>query len=209
MYSPFFRSAGGAVLLLIALSRWGISSTLGEENVPLSSLDLGHVEQGWGKPQANRSVDGHPLTIGGVSYQGGVGTHADGAFYIALKRASARFTASVGVDDEVKAHPAAGVEFEVLADGKSVWKSGVMTAGQSPRRLGRREPAGQRRASPGHRRASRIGRGPHSQTAGATSHQFSESLRRASRFPVSVHRRGNRSAAHGIFRRRSASRSHA
>ena len=38
------------------------------------------------------------------------------------------FSASVGVDDEVK-NPAASIEFMVLGDGKILWRSGVLKAG--------------------------------------------------------------------------------
>ena len=42
-----------------------------------------------------------------------------------------RFSASVGVDDEVDKNPAASVEFIVIGDGKELWKSGVMRAGDA------------------------------------------------------------------------------
>jgi hypothetical protein len=35
------------------------------ESVSLGSLDVSKVRQGWGRPQADKSVDGHTISIGG------------------------------------------------------------------------------------------------------------------------------------------------
>ena len=40
----------------------------------LESLDLAAMEQSWGEPHAARSIDDHPLTLGGKTYRHGVGT---------------------------------------------------------------------------------------------------------------------------------------
>ncbi len=81
--------------------------------VRLSSLDLSTMTTGWGQVQVDRSVDGNPLTIAGVQYEQGVGTHADSEFALAVNGAT-RFTAQVGVDDEVL-RDLASVEFFVAA----------------------------------------------------------------------------------------------
>jgi alpha-galactosidase len=104
------------------------------EGIPISSLDLGKMEQGWGKPHVDQSVDGHGISIGGQKFDHGVGTHATSSFYIDLKKGAEKFTASVGVDDEVAGKPAS-VEFEVLGDEKVLWKSGVMKAGDAPKKV--------------------------------------------------------------------------
>ncbi len=107
------------------------------ETVFLDSLDLSKskVQQAWGEPQTNKSVDGHPLAIGGKKFEHGLGTHAVSTLYIDLKGGALRFSASVGIDDEVKNRTEAGVVFHVLGDGRELWKSDVMKAGHSPKKV--------------------------------------------------------------------------
>ena len=132
MRSPKFLAT--ALSAVAALSLCAPAARAADSTVWLSSLDLSAVEQGWGDPHANKSVENHPLSIGGYGFEKGIGTHSDSEFNIALRKGSKRFLASVGVDDEVKDHPAS-IEFEVLGDGKSLWKSGVMRAGQAAKNL--------------------------------------------------------------------------
>ena len=101
--------------------------------VRLESLDLGKIEQGWGTPQAGRSVDGRPLAIGGVAFQHGLGTHAESQMRIDLKGAVLRFVSMVGVDEEVGSK--GSVEFEIWVDGKKAAASGVCRGGQKPKML--------------------------------------------------------------------------
>lgn len=69
--------------------------------------------------------DGHPLTIEGVRYAKGLGTHAPAEieFYTAGRCSTLEFQA--GIDDEVGA--AGSADFEVWADGGRVAHSGVVT----------------------------------------------------------------------------------
>jgi alpha-galactosidase len=101
------------------------------ETVWLDKLDLSVATQGWGEPHKNRSVEGHPLTIAGQSFERGFGTHAEGTLNINLDGGAQSFSASVGVDDEVNKNPASSVEFSVVGDGKVLWSSGVMHAGDA------------------------------------------------------------------------------
>jgi alpha-galactosidase len=93
----------------------------------LESLDLKQVEQEWGEPRANKSVDGHPLTMGGKRFERGLGTHANSTLRIELGGKAERLTATVGVDDEVGARGT--VAFTVTGDGKTLWESGEMRGG--------------------------------------------------------------------------------
>ena len=68
------------------------------------------------------------MSIGRKSFEHGVGTHAESEVTIDLKKTAARFHAFVGVDDEIHG-AAASLEFHVVADGKPLWDSGVMKAG--------------------------------------------------------------------------------
>ena len=71
------------------------------ESVWLDALQVGRIEQGWGKPHARKSVDKHPLRIGGSPFERGIGTHAHAVVRIKLDGKADRFTAKIGVDDEV------------------------------------------------------------------------------------------------------------
>ena len=99
------------------------------ETVPLSSLDLAKMSAGWGKPLANKAVQGKPMSIGGQGFEHGVGTHAPSVMYVDLGGGTEKFSALVGVDDEVKGR-GGSVRFHVYGDGKELWKSGVMKSGE-------------------------------------------------------------------------------
>ncbi|NGY64375.1 hypothetical protein G7043_36230 [Lentzea sp. NEAU-D13] len=95
---------------------------------------------GWGPAERNRSNgeqaagDGRTLTINGTTYSQGIGVHADSAVHLYLGRACGRFTAQVGVDDEVT-NGSASVRFLVYGDGTLLADSGVKTASQGPSTL--------------------------------------------------------------------------
>ena len=104
-----------------------------DETFWLSSLDLTLAKQGFGKPQADRSVDGHPLTLSGRTIEHGFGTHSPGLLLVNLHGKAKRFLATVGIDDEVGAGRGSA-EFQVLGDGfKLLWRSGIMHPGEAPR----------------------------------------------------------------------------
>lgn len=73
----------------------------GEEIIPLSSLDITKMTCGWGTPKKNLSIDGNPLTLKGIVYASGVGTHASSRIIVKLNGAVTHFVGSVGIDDEV------------------------------------------------------------------------------------------------------------
>jgi alpha-galactosidase len=99
------------------------------ETVWLDDLNLALATQGWGQPHKKQSVEGHAVTIGGKTFARGFGTHAESILSVNLDGAASKFSALVGVDDEVNRNPAASVEFIVIGDGKPLWQSGVMRAG--------------------------------------------------------------------------------
>ncbi|MFO1076761.1 MAG: NPCBM/NEW2 domain-containing protein [Planctomycetota bacterium] len=100
-----------------------------QHQIPLGSLDLGKVQQDWGSPRRDRSVDGHALTIGGRALEHGLGTHANSEFALDLGGKGLRFRALVGADDETL--PQHGtIEFRVVGDDKLLWQSGVMKSGE-------------------------------------------------------------------------------
>ena len=86
--------------------------------------------QGWGTPQADKSVEGHALTLNGQTFTHGFGTHAPGMLIVNLNGGTRRFTATVGIDDETAGRGSA--EFEVLGDGhRMLWRSGVLRSKQT------------------------------------------------------------------------------
>lgn len=103
----------------------GISGAVAAETLWLDSMNLTTMQQGWGKPQTNHSVTGKPISIGGKTFQRGVGTHANGSFVIALGGANS-FRAVVGLDDDTGGR--GSVQFQILADGKMIFDSGVMNS---------------------------------------------------------------------------------
>ena len=101
------------------------------ETVWLDDLNLAAATQGWGEPHKNQSVEGHALTIGGQKFERGFGTHAESRLKINVGGGAQKFSAKVGVDDEVNSNAASSVEFIVVGDGKTLWRSGVMRAGDA------------------------------------------------------------------------------
>src|SRR5438034_1041594 len=99
----------------------------------LESLDLTRITQGYGRPHAGRSVEGNPLTLGGVVYPHGIGTHSRGRMEIDLKGAAVHFAAMVGVDDERKY--TGSVMFQVWVDGRLRARTDVMVGGDPPQLL--------------------------------------------------------------------------
>lgn len=133
------RNLASAIRLGKHFSAWamiGALSTTGlaaAETVWLDSLDLASMHQGWGKPHKNQSVTGQPLLIGGTKFEHGVGTHAPGYYVVDLHGEATKFIASVGLDDDVNGR--GSVVFQLQADGKTVYDSGVMRPNQPPKRV--------------------------------------------------------------------------
>jgi beta-galactosidase GanA len=86
---------------------------------------------GWGPVERdtsngeNQAGDGRPITLNGTVYAKGLGVHADGDVTVYLGGACSRFTAVVGVDDEVGGN--GSVTFTVQADGVPVTTTSVLT----------------------------------------------------------------------------------
>jgi alpha-galactosidase len=128
-----FRLLRLAVLLTIPLSAGRA------DVVRLDELPLDMIQQDWGDPHANRSVDANELSIGGQRFKHGIGGHLEFSWNLELDGKAERLTASVGIDDEVKRDPQAkelGVEFKVLGDrGSVLWRSGKVRSGEAAKRV--------------------------------------------------------------------------
>jgi alpha-galactosidase len=97
------------------------------DSLRLEELGLDALQQDWGRPAADKSVEGHPLSIGGEKFAHGLGSHATSIWRIDLGGTAQRFTAKVGLDDEVSsAHFQTwrSIEFKVVGDHKTLFSSG-------------------------------------------------------------------------------------
>ncbi len=103
----------------------------GGKFIRVEDLDLSMMQQGWGNPTKDKSVQGNTLSVGGKTFRHGIGTHAESVFRIHLKKSALRFSAKVGVDDE--ATKQAAVIFELLVDGKVKARTPVMRVGEPAR----------------------------------------------------------------------------
>jgi alpha-galactosidase len=128
-----FSLGTAAALLVLGASFPALAQNAPANSVSLETLDLSKITQGFGSPGMDKSVDGNPLTLGGVVYPHGIGTHAESVFVINLHGAATQFTATVGVDDE--ALKKGSVAFSVSVDGKTVAQTGVLHGGDKPQRL--------------------------------------------------------------------------
>jgi len=102
-------------------------------SVGLEELELEHIVQGWGMPVANQTIVNKPLTMDGVVYERGLGSHAPGVIRLELDGSVQRFSAVVGVDDETDGK--GSVSFRAYADGNRVFDSGVLKGGDAPREV--------------------------------------------------------------------------
>ena len=126
--------------LALACGCFAQKATKGTTEVrQVDSFDLSVCSCGMGKAiQAGKSVDGHPLTLGGKVYAHGFGTHPESGVAFASNGRVESFDALVGLDDDAakagsgRSYSQPAAQFNVWADGRIVWASGVMTLGQKP-----------------------------------------------------------------------------
>lgn len=111
------------------------------EFIPLSSLDLTKMKNGWGSPQANKSISGNSLIMNGTLYESGVGVHAPSAIVVKLNGAVTTFRAVGGLDDAMRTannpkDKAGIVDYHVVLRGQDgqdqVVKSGTFTQDSEP-----------------------------------------------------------------------------
>jgi alpha-galactosidase len=99
----------------------------------VDDLDLSVVYQEWGNPGKGKTVDDHPLTLGGKTYPHGIGTHAGSEMSVSLKGGALAFIADIGVDDETEGK--GSCRFEVWVDNKRAYQSGVLKGKDKPERV--------------------------------------------------------------------------
>lgn len=107
------------------------SRAQGTREVWLDELDLSCCIQDWGLPRANLSVLDTPLSVCGVVYDRGVGTHSISRMLFELGGDAVSVSGSVGADD--KNLFAGKHQYKIIGDRRELWKSGVMRKGDAPR----------------------------------------------------------------------------
>ncbi len=95
----------------------------------LSDLTWSSLMSTWGTAQNDQTVKGEQITLNGVTYARGVGSHADSWIKYDLLGRYTNFTSDIGVDDEVGSN--GSVTFQVWGDGVLLFDSGELT-GSSP-----------------------------------------------------------------------------
>ncbi|PNY79668.1 NPCBM/NEW2 domain-containing protein [Deinococcus koreensis] len=164
--SRLSRGGSGPFLALLLAACASSPAAPKALNVERSELSSGFLSDqlsaatttvnGWGPLELDRSNgddpggDGERLSLAGVSFEKGLGTHANSDLGFAMGGNCTRLTARVGVDDSVRAggkYDARGVSsvvFQVFADGHKLFDSGIMTARSSTRTVDVTLPAGAR-----------------------------------------------------------------
>ena len=100
----------------------------------LDGIDISRMSQRRGVPRAGRTIRDRPLVIGGLRYAHGIGTRSISEFVTDLKGEATRFESVVGFDDVIR-KGVGSVTFEVWADDMKVADSGLMRAGDPPKKL--------------------------------------------------------------------------
>ena len=116
------------LMLLLIITTVGCAA-----EVPLTTLDLTKMQQDWGQPQIDKSITEQTLSIGGRTFEHGVGSHASSSLRLEVNGQCERFTAWVGVDDA--AEQRGSLTFLVYGDGRKLFDSGVMKGGDAAKRV--------------------------------------------------------------------------
>ncbi len=118
-------------LVADATSTFSTAAGSGSTTAYLSDLAWTTVANGWGPVEKDRSNgeksagDGLPLTLNTVVYAKGLGAHAASDIRYAMNGTCTSFSTKVGVDDEAGSN--GSITFRILADGTTLFDSGVMT----------------------------------------------------------------------------------
>lgn len=104
------------------------------EQIWLSDVRPTRSTCGWASVQMDASVEGNNISVGGKKFAKGIGTHAVSDVEYRLGGNFRLLEGWVGVDDEVP-KGRGSVVFQIYGDERLLWQSGVMRAGDPPRRF--------------------------------------------------------------------------
>lgn len=111
---------------------FGSSNMALAAEVWLDQYDVSDFASGYGSSRAKQSIMKLPLTVAGVAFARGIGTHAPGtAFFTNESTSALRFSAMVGVDDAASGKGT--VMFQIYGDGKQLYDSGIVRQGDKAR----------------------------------------------------------------------------
>jgi hypothetical protein len=99
-------------------------------DVPLGSIAPRTAETGLGCVAVDRACSGSALRVAGRDVARGVGVVSPSRLVYAIPAGSVEFVGRAGLDDSGRGGQ---VEFRVLVDGRTVWRSGPVRAGREVR----------------------------------------------------------------------------
>ena len=99
-------------------------------DVALDGVKAYGIYQEWGDPQIDKTVEEKPLTVGGRTYQHGLGVHAKSSMNFGLKKQYQRFQSIVALPDYLLGEGGSAAFF-VHGDDKLLWQSGVIRPGET------------------------------------------------------------------------------
>jgi hypothetical protein len=112
----------------------GTSATTSTTTLPsaatttyLSDMTWVSATTGYGTIGLDKTISGNTITLNGVTYAKGLGTHAASQIIYNIAGQYNQFVSDVGIDDEEDKAGTGSVEFQVIGDGKVLFDSGVMT----------------------------------------------------------------------------------
>jgi hypothetical protein len=118
------RYCPGLCVLLLAL----VHSTTFAAEKWLDEFNVVDIASGYSDSRPNKSISDKPLSVGGVVFKRGVGTHAPSSgSFMTDGKSPLRFTAKAGADDA--ADSGGSVVFQVVGDDKKLFDSGLMRKG--------------------------------------------------------------------------------
>ena len=111
-----------------------IASLLHPEAGNLTALPILEMQQEFKNVMFDRSVGGNPVSLNGVRFAKGIGTHANGrvTFFVA---GADHFSVLAGIDDEVEKSPHTSVILIVEGDDKELYRSPLLTGSSTPQNI--------------------------------------------------------------------------
>ena len=114
---------------LSAGSLWAAEWTSDQLRLAPPYMQVGYFEQA----RRNTSVEGNPLSIGGVRYtSNAIGLHANAEFVLKLDGKAVRATGAVGIDDDTNGRGSVNFKWYDASGStmKLLWESGEMKSGE-------------------------------------------------------------------------------
>jgi len=122
---------------VVALRVVGVEPLLPRGQVYLSDLRWTHAANRWGPVEKDTSNgetaagDGKRLSLGGTTYEKGLGVHAPSLVRYRLGKRCTELSAVIGIDDDIRG--VGSVNFQVWADGEKLFGSEAMISATPPR----------------------------------------------------------------------------